>query len=170
MSVKQFIKQSIEYYRYIQAKRSHIHTIDDIRKGCQIKPLSAEQKREIKQFYKENFGVDVNLKWHEYYSSVNGIYSPEYIPTYLYYTKICPKMNVPKQMAMYSDKNMIDKVIPSAKIPTTYVKNINGYFYIDKIYGSVKFPSADMNIDSPKFKTQEFYSCYERNYQKRRCT
>ena len=131
MSVKQIIKQSLEYYRYIQAKRSHIHTIDDMRKGCQIKPLSAEQKREIKQYYKENFGVDVNLKWHEYYSSVNGIYSPEYIPTYLYYTKICPKMNVPKQMAMYSDKNMIDKFIPSAKIPKTYVKNINGYFYID---------------------------------------
>ena len=131
MSVKQIIKQSLEYYRYIQAKRSHIHTIDDMRKGCQINPLSAEKKREIKQYYKEIFGVDVNLKWHEYYSSVNGIYSPEYIPTYLYYTKICPKMNVPKQMAMYSDKNMIDKFIPSAKIPKTYVKNINGYFYID---------------------------------------
>ena len=33
----------------------------------------------------------------------------------------------------------------------------NGYFYIDKIYGSVKLPSADMNIDSPKFKTQELH-------------
>ena len=62
MSVKQFIKQSIEYYRYIQAKRSHIHTIDDMRKGCQIKPLSAEQKREIKLFYKENFGVDLETE------------------------------------------------------------------------------------------------------------
>lgn len=131
MSIKQLIKQSVEYYRYIHAKKSHIQTIDDMRKGCDIKPLSAEQKHEIKQFYKDNFGVDVNLKWHEYYYSVNGIYSPEYIPTYLYYTKICPKMNNPKQMAMYSDKNMIDKLIPSANIPETYVKNINGFFYIN---------------------------------------
>lgn len=131
MIIKQLIKQSVEYYRYIHAKKSHIQTIDDMRKGCDIKPLSAEQKREIKQFYKDNFGVDVNLKWHEYYYSVNGIYSPEYIPTYLYYTKICPKMNNPKHIGFYDDKNFIDILLPQARIPQTYVKNINGFIYIN---------------------------------------
>ena len=108
-----------------------IKTIDDMRNDCSMISLTVEQKRDIKQFYKDNFGVDANLKWHEYYHSVNGIFSPEYIPTYLYYTKICPVMNPPKLMVMYSDKNMTDKLIPTAKTPKTYVKNINGYFYIN---------------------------------------
>lgn len=131
MNIKQIIKKTYKYYQYMMSKRYHLKTIDSMREGCNIKSLSADQIREIKQFYKANFNEDVNLKWHEYYYSINGIFSPEYIPTYLYYNKICPKINPPKKVVMYSDKNMIDKVLPAAKTAETYVKNINGFFYID---------------------------------------
>lgn len=131
MNVKKIVKKLIELYRYESAKSKHIRTIDEMRDGCEIKPLTSKQISEVRNFYKENFGIDVNMKWHEYYTSVNGEFSVEYIPTYLYYTKICPKMNPPQLIALYSDKNMIDKLVPSAKIPQTYVKNINGVFYID---------------------------------------
>lgn len=129
--VKQAVLKAYKFYTSLKLKQSHLRTIDEMREGCDIKQLSERQIGEIKQFYKQHFEVDVNTKWHEYYYSVNGIFSPEYIPTYLYYSKICPKMNNPRNMTMYSDKNMIDKLIPTAKIPETYVKNINGYFYIN---------------------------------------
>lgn len=129
--VKQIAKKAIAYYKYVHAKRSHFNTINEMRQNAPIIKLTPEQEREIKQFYKINFGVDVDVRWHEYYSSVNGEFSTKYIPTYLYYTKICPKFNPPHLIALYSDKNMIDKLIPSAKIAQTYVKNINGVFYID---------------------------------------
>ena len=135
MNIRRAIKQSISkvYKSYVgfRQKQKHINYIDAMREDCEIRSLSDEQIREIKHLYKKNFNVDVNIKWHEYYSSVNGIYSPEYIPTYLYYAKICPVMNPSRLMAMYSDKNMIDKMVPSARTPQTYVKNINGYFYIN---------------------------------------
>ena len=135
MNIRRAIKQSISkvYQSYVgfRLKQGHINTIDEMRKGCEIKKLSSDQIREIKEFYKKHFNIDVNTKWHEYYYSVNGIYSLEYIPTYIYYSVISPKMNNPKKMIMYSDKNMIDKLLPTAKIPKTYVKNINGYFYIN---------------------------------------
>ena len=37
------------------------------------------------------------------------------------------------------------------------VECANGYFYIDEILGDVKFPCADVNIDSPKFKSDKIY-------------
>ena len=88
MNIKQAIKQAYRYYVSMQLKRMHINTIDEMREGCDIKRLSDEQIREVKQFYKTNFKVDVNTKWHEYYYSVNGVFSPMYMPTYLYYNKI----------------------------------------------------------------------------------
>lgn len=135
MNIKNFfkgiVKNALASYHFSMSKKHHIGVIDDMRDACEIVPLSQAQKEEIKQYYRDNFGEkDVNLKWHEYYSSVNGIYSPEYIPTYLYYSKIYPKMNREKWASMYSDKNLIDKLIPEAKLPETYVKNMNGHFYI----------------------------------------
>jgi len=36
----------------------------------------------------------------------------------------------------------------------TNIECKNGYFYIDNITGNIKFPSADMNIESPYFKSK----------------
>lgn len=117
--------------KYLKEKQDHFHNIEKMRKGFLIEALSSTQKKEIQQYYNSHFGRSISLKWHEYYKSVNHLYSPEYIPTYLYYTKIYPKLNDTRMMVVYSDKNMIDKLIPGVNIPKTYIKNINGYYYIN---------------------------------------
>lgn len=129
--MKRIIKKIKSLYIYKQAYTKHCRIIDEMREGEIFKKLTPLQIAEIQSFYSKNWGEKINLKWHEYYYYVNGMFSPEYIPTYIYYTKICPKFNDPKLMKLYSDKNMIDKLIPTAKKPKTYIKNINGHFYIN---------------------------------------
>ena len=144
--VKKIVSKTIDSYKYSMSKKTHIKTIDDMRKDCEIVPLSPDQIKEIQQLYKKYFKEEINLKWHEYYSSVNKLYSPEYLPTYLYYAKIYPKMNPPRWADMYSDKNLIDKIVPSAPLPETYVKNINGYFYVGE--SSATFEEAIKACDN----------------------
>lgn len=127
-SILRKLKKELEYRR---AYKKHCGIIDEMRDGGVFTTLTPSQKQEVQAFYKKHWGEEINLKWHEYYYHVNGIFSPEYIPTYIYYTKICPKFNDPKLIKLYSDKNMIDKLIPTAKKPKTYIKNINGHFYLN---------------------------------------
>lgn len=120
-----FVKRKMQY-------RIHFNTINEMREGGTFTKLTKEQKEEVQQFWGRHFGKKISLKWHEYYLKVNGEFSPRYIPTYIYYAHIAPKMNRATQSAVYSDKNMIDMLLGGkVKLPKTHVKNINGVYYID---------------------------------------
>ena len=56
--------------------------------GCDT--LNKKKKKEIKTFFK-GFGlVNVSTKWHDYYSSITGIFDIKYIPEDLFYNVIEP--------------------------------------------------------------------------------
>ncbi|MBP3456249.1 MAG: hypothetical protein J6K38_08330 [Alistipes sp.] len=121
-----YVKRQIQY-------KTHFNTIDEMRKGGTYAKLTKQQAREVQAFYSKHFGKKISLKWHEYYLKVNGEFSPYYMPTYIYYTDIYPKLNDPRVAVVYSDKNMIDKLLGDrVRLPKTYVKNINGTYYIDE--------------------------------------
>lgn len=122
------IVNSIRTYRH---NRVHFKTIDDMREGVNMVKISKSHKKQIQDFYKKCWGNKINLKWHEYYETVTGSISHKYIPTYIYYSHIYPKLNDPRVMVVYSDKNIIRKLIPDVKLPITYVQCINGHYYID---------------------------------------
>lgn len=83
----------------------------------------------IIKYYKENLGIKPTLYWHQFYSSVNGIFAVEYVPTDLYYGYIQPRLFDMTVCAAYDDKNMYDRFFPSTLMPETIVKCSKGHYY-----------------------------------------
>ena len=131
MSVKKVLRSIIDSARTRKIYRTHFNAIDKMRGTSSFVNLNNQQTEEVQSFYKQNFGREISLKWHEYFYFVNKEFSPKYIPTYIYYTHIYPKLNDPRIMVVYSDKNIISKLIPGINLPKTHVQCINGHYYID---------------------------------------
>ncbi len=132
MNVRQF---------FIQWKknRKRIEVIDRFRKSINEsyeklsikKELTSEQEHEIQAYFKEMIGMDVPTDWHRYFSARTGEFSVKYIPTAIYRLELIPRMNMFPFKNAYSDKNLQDILLPQAKQPEIFLKNMNGYFYID---------------------------------------
>lgn len=132
MGIVSILKRCESFVKRQMLYRVHFNTINEMRAGGTFTKLTKEQEEVVQKFWTKHFGKKINLKWHEYFYRVNKEFSPRYIPTYIYYAHIAPKMNRAVQSAMYSDKNMTDILLGSKiKLPKTYVKNINGIYYID---------------------------------------
>lgn len=95
------------------------------------KKLTRQQKKEVVDFYKKLTGIKVPVIWHEYYYSKTGLFCKEILPDSLYGQNLLGKANRFNYRDAYTDKNMIDVYLPSINIPKTFLKNLNGYFYID---------------------------------------
>ena len=95
--------------------------------------LSREQEAEIKQYYKDKLGIDITLIWHRYYYRRTGVFSPRFIPTFLFNTELLGRANQMQLHKAYQDKNLADRIITGIKHPETILKNMNGYWYIDNI-------------------------------------
>ena len=93
--------------------------------------LSRSQKQEIQDFYKGLIGKTIDLKSHQYFYSRTGIYSKLYVPTYLYHVELIGRANMMPYRDALADKNMCDILLPDIKHPRTFLKNQNGYYYID---------------------------------------
>lgn len=92
--------------------------------------LTNNEKDEIRKYWKK-FDVKVNLEWHKWYYSRNGIKDVRYIPEDIFYTKIESYYNNTELYKAYSDKAMYNIWFKDAKLPNTIGKNVNGIFYDD---------------------------------------
>ena len=94
---------------------------------------SKEQQREFDTFWKEHYGKKISNRWHRLYQSMNGVYRYDYIPEFLYSTKIERDCNDFYYAKVLSDKTMLgilfDNRIPNVRTPKTYVANSFGVFY-----------------------------------------
>lgn len=132
MNAKSIAKNIFVWIRHQMQYPTYFKAIKEMRSGGAYTKLTNNQKKEIQQFWKKNYGRKINLKWHEYFYYVNKEFSPRYIPTYIYYTQIAPKLNDSRIAVVYSDKNMIDRLLGEhIKYPKTYIKNMNGNYYIN---------------------------------------
>ncbi|MBE6196712.1 MAG: hypothetical protein E7137_06410 [Rikenellaceae bacterium] len=154
MGIVSILKKGESFVKRKMLYRIHFNTINEMREGRTFTKLSKEQKEEVQKFWNKYFGKKISLKWHEYYLKVNGIFSPQYIPTYIYYAEIYPKLNDPRIAVVYSDKNMIDKLLGDrVKLPKTYIKNYNGNYYIDnKVVSKKEAIESCLNIDDAVIK------------------
>lgn len=93
--------------------------------------LSKEEKKQIDDFYLENYGKKVKYYWHRLYQSYTGNFDYKYIPEYLYTVKIEPKTNKRIEALPYENKNMLSVIFKdsSVKIPKTYIMCIKGRFF-----------------------------------------
>lgn len=113
--VEKYIKQVNESYK----KLSH-----------KVK-LTKEQEQEIQDFYVPLVGYEVPTDWHRYFYARTGLFSVKYIPTSLYRLELTGRLNQLPWCVPFSDKNLNDIVLPSINQPHTYLKNRNGYFYVE---------------------------------------
>lgn len=125
------IRQLKNLYLDIRHKRSEKRYLQEISRGAKLKLLTRMQKKEIKEYYLKHLNNKVTTKYHEYYSSLNGIYSSQYIPHGIYYNKIIPALYDLKLTSTYDDKNFTSKLFPQVCQPNCIIKNINGYYYKD---------------------------------------
>lgn len=93
--------------------------------------LTKEQEREIQNYWQGLVGYKVPTDWHRYFYARTGIYSVKYIPTSLYRLELTGRLNKLPWCVPFSDKNLNDIVLPDMKQPHTFLKNRNGYFYVE---------------------------------------
>lgn len=112
----------------------------NIDKTCK---LSAEQKKQIKDFWKPY--CRVSTKWARYYYAKNGIFDPRYIPHTLYYTKIDQHFNSRKLGYGFNDKNYYSKIFAGIKQPEIVVRKINSLIF-DESYNQISLQDAKQRI------------------------
>lgn len=113
--VEKYIKQVNESYKKLP------HKVE----------LTKDQEQEIQDFYVPLVGYKVPTDWHRYFYSRTGLFSVKYIPTSLYRLELTGRLNQLPWCVPFSDKNLNDILLPGMKQPHTYLKNRNGYFYVE---------------------------------------
>lgn len=91
-----------------------------------------QQNREIKLYFRSKVGIrTVPTYYHEYYHSMNNIYSHQYIPDRIFYKKIIPALYHKDLINAYDDKNITEYLFPNILQPKTILKRMNGFFYLN---------------------------------------
>ena len=130
--MKKLLKRLYDRYSKKQSIKCYVDPITvKYGKLKEHKKLTKEQKKEIKQYFKELTGENIPLIWHQFLYSRTGNYSKKYIPMSLYKVTLLYRANKHGYRDAYADKNMADILLPGIKHPVVVLKNMNGYFYID---------------------------------------
>lgn len=97
--------------------------------------LTAEQKKQIDDFYIENYGKKVPYHWHRLYQSYTGKFDYRYIPEFIFSTKLEPQRNRRIDVLPFENKNMLSVLfdgISGVRTPETYVMCVDGAYFDGK--------------------------------------
>lgn len=129
------IKQTVKEELSLKHEKKYEKSIEnDFKKNSLVfsnVKLTERQKKEIQDFYVKYLGRKIDLSYHAYYYSRNGIFSPNYVPSSIYKAQIVGRLNDMRQKDAYIDKNQFDRLFPQINHPKAIAKCINGYFYHD---------------------------------------
>ncbi len=94
--------------------------------------LTATEDQEIKAYWKQISGCDVDTRWHRLYASyLMCPVQKDFFPEILYSTKLEKKLSNPKFYSILSDKGFLTTLFPgdkSYRMPKTIVYNSYGTF------------------------------------------
>lgn len=119
-------------YYYLKWKRTRYNADKQFKKlssGVILRRLNNQQENEIKEYYKNMLGVDVDTKWHKLAYSLTGIYDKHILPNDLYVGYIQPALIDYRMKIAYDDKNLFIRLLPFANFPRKIVQCSNGLFY-----------------------------------------
>lgn len=71
-------------------------------------PLSKEQKKEIDDYWKKEYGHKISKFWHRKYFAYSGKFDVKFFPEILYTTKLEPLMNDDFVSSVLSDKSLVE--------------------------------------------------------------
>lgn len=133
--VNRFVDKAISALSRYKDKQEVKSYVSGIRKSygklAHKKELTKDQEIEIQEYYSMLLGHPIPLDWHRYFYSRTGNYSKLFFPTSEYKTDIVGRLNVYPLKRAYTDKNITDIILPNAKQPHIFLKNMNGYYYYD---------------------------------------
>ena len=98
------------------------------KKNVKIKKLTKEQKKEIKCYYKDNFGISVTTKFHELLYSICGVFRKEYMPLEVI-SDVENILSPFKYAKVMDDKAMYDWTFPGIQFPERVAICCNGVTY-----------------------------------------
>ena len=125
MKLKTQIQNSLFIEKYLKSVN------ESYRKLPHKLDLTKEQEQEIQDYWQRLVGCQVPTDWHRYFYARTGIYSVKYIPTSLYRLELTGRLNKLPWCVPFSDKNLNDIILPNMQQPHIYLKNRNGYFYVE---------------------------------------
>lgn len=106
------------------------------RKKHLTKPINwnKKQNKEFEEFWKNNY-KGIRNDGHKLFESFNGQFNADYMPDFLYATKVEYALNDYKYANIYSDKALTEvlyKGKSEAVLPKTFLLNAGGVYYDDK--------------------------------------
>lgn len=113
---------------HVLSKYNVEKTYKRYKKNITIKKLTKEQKKEIKDYYKENFGINVTTKYHELIYSICGVYKKEYMPFPVYYD-LLDSLSPYDFRKVIDDKALYEWLFPNIRLPKRIVTCCEGVTY-----------------------------------------
>lgn len=136
--MKKFFKKYIEFIESLGSKHHYYKMLIAenyalYRKRSLINTVKWNKKEEkdFKLFWKENY-KDIKSSGNKLFQAFNSKYHKNYIPDFLYATKIESSLNNYNYGVVYSDKSLTEilyKDKSSAKLPQTYLLKTGGVYY-----------------------------------------
>lgn len=129
-------KQFDDYMRKAAIDYSVNKQYQNVRKFKADNPPSSIRKQSINSVWSKY--CHVRPGWAQYYWSKNGIASPYYIPSNIWFSRLCRKLNSLDRFGwpLFQDKNYLDMVFNGIRQPEIIVRNISGQ-YLDSEYNCI---------------------------------
>lgn len=93
---------------------------------------SKATKKEFDKFWKKNYGKKIKNGGHKLFESINAVYHKEYMPDFLFATKVEPFFNSYFYAKLYADKSLTEILYSKCTdvvFPKTFLVNSGGVFY-----------------------------------------
>ncbi len=91
--------------------------------------IDKKYENDIKRYWDSY--IKINLGWHKWYTSINGIKDVRYIPEDIFHNIIFPYYNNKDLAKAYSDKSYCSLFFKDVNRPAVIAKNINGLLFDD---------------------------------------
>lgn len=131
--MKIFVNKLFFIWKAHTAKRVANRQFKKISRGLKIKRLSNEQKKEIRAYFREKFGIKVSTKWHELAYTISGIYDKRLLPNDFYIGYVQPALVDYRIKIAYDDKNFYSRLFPWANLPQKKIQCCNGLYYCERM-------------------------------------
>lgn len=129
------IRKIYSFYLYFKTYKYEIKNINKKKKLVDSVKINNHEKKEILEFYLNNYGKKISTKWHQLYQSYTGIYNKDYFPEIIFSTELEPLLCNREISKQYTDKALVEllyKNIEGLYIPKTIVLNCSGIWYDEK--------------------------------------
>ena len=117
--IKSIIKNRIDKFKICLSRKNEVKKFKDKRrKNIYSKiNLTKEQKHEIDNVYKSNYGRKIPYTWHKHYYAFTDKFDKNYFPELLYIPEFENYMNLEKEYCkVFSDKNVLPIIAEKAGI------------------------------------------------------